>query len=57
MKQIACGEQRETQDRAAQIEVMANAMFGSPTHPREQVKCFREMSKDNNRETSCAEGL
>lgn len=57
MKQIASGEQRETQDRAAQIEVMANAMFGSPTHPREQVKCFREMSKDNNRETPCAEEL
>jgi len=32
MKQISYGEQRETKDSTAEIEIMANAMFATPMH-------------------------
>ncbi len=55
MKQISYGKHRETKYGTPEIEVMANATFKPPMHPRKQVKCFRNMSKNNQHQTSCAE--
>jgi hypothetical protein len=55
MKKITYGKQRETKNSAPEIEVVTNAMFEPPMHPRKQVKCFRDMSKYDHHQTSCAE--
>jgi hypothetical protein len=55
MKQISYGEQRETKNSTPQIEIMTNAMLVAPMHPRKQLKCFAEMSKDDHHQTSSAE--
>jgi hypothetical protein len=34
---------------------MTNAMLQPPMHPRKQVKCFEDMSKNDHHQTSCAE--
>jgi hypothetical protein len=34
---------------------MTNAVLEAPMHPRKQVKCFGDMSKDDDHETPCAE--
>jgi hypothetical protein len=57
MKQISYRKQRETKNSTPEIEVMTNAMLEPPMHPRKQVKCFADMSKDNHDKTSCAELL
>jgi hypothetical protein len=40
-----------------EIEVVANAMLESPTHPRKQVKFFTEMSEYDHQQTSGTEYL
>jgi hypothetical protein len=55
MDQISYGKQRETKNGTPEIEVMTNAMFKPPMHPRKQVKCFGDMSKNDQHQTSCAE--
>jgi len=57
MKQISYGKQRETKNGTPEIEVMTNAMLEPPMHPRKQVKCFGDMSKNDHHQTSCAEEL
>jgi len=54
MKQISHGKQRETQNTTPEIHVMTNAMLESPVHPRKQVKCLGNMTKDNYDQTPCA---
>jgi hypothetical protein len=55
VKQISYGEQRETKNSTPKIEVMINAVWATPIHPREQVKCFGEMSEHDYHETPYAE--
>jgi len=55
MTQISRGKQCETKNSAPEIEIMTNALLEPPMHPRKQMKCFAEMSKDDYHETSCAE--
>jgi hypothetical protein len=55
MKQISYGKQRETKNSAPEIEVMTNAVWATPIHPREQAKCFREMNEHDYHKTSGAE--
>ena len=57
MKQIPSAKQCETEGSAPEIEVMANAGFESPVHPGKQAKCFEDMSKDDNHQTSRADYL
>jgi len=57
MKQIPSGKQCETKNTTPEIEVMANAVFESPMHPGKQAKCFADMSKDDNQQTSRADYL
>jgi hypothetical protein len=57
MKQIPSGKQCEADGSAPEIEVMANAGFEPPVHPGKQAKCFADMSKDGNHQTSRAEYL
>jgi len=55
MKQVPNRKQREAKDGTPEIEVMTNAMLQPPIHPRKQVKCFGDMSKNDYHQTSCAE--
>jgi hypothetical protein len=55
MKQISYREQRETKNSTPEIEVVANALFEPPMHPRKQLKCLGEMSKYDHHQTSRAE--
>jgi hypothetical protein len=36
---------------------MTNTMLGAPMHPRKQMKCLEDMSKDDRYQTPCAEQL
>jgi hypothetical protein len=45
VKEIADGEQPQTQNSACEINVVTNAVFGSPAHRRKKVECFADMSK------------
>jgi hypothetical protein len=44
---LSHGKQRETKNSTPEIEVMTNAVWATPIHSREQVKCFGEMSEDD----------
>ena len=55
MKQISYGKQRETKNGTPGIDVMTNAMLKPPMHPRKQVKCLSDMSKNNQHQTPRAE--
>src|SRR6266436_773994 len=57
LNQVSGGNQAKTQDSADQIEIMANAIFGSPAHPRKETKCLEHVSKNNDDQTCCAEEL
>jgi hypothetical protein len=57
MKQISYGKRCKTKNSTPDIEVMTNAMLGTPAHPRNQMKRFADMSKDNHHQTCCAEQL
>jgi hypothetical protein len=34
---------------------VTDAMLRTPMHPRKQMECFADMSKNDHRQTSCAE--
>jgi hypothetical protein len=55
MKQISDGKQCETKNSTPEIEIMTNPLLEPPMHPRKQIKCFADVSKDDYNETSCAE--
>ncbi len=55
MKQISYGKQRETKNSTPEIQVMTKAMLEPPMHPRKQVECFADVSKNDHHQTSCAE--
>ena len=57
MKQISYREQREAKNRTPEIDVVANALFEPPMHPRKQVKCFEDMSKPDYHQTPCTDDL
>ena len=52
MKQISYRKQCETKNSTEEIEVMTNTMFKPPMHPRKQVQCFGDMSKNDRHQTS-----
>jgi hypothetical protein len=53
--QVSCGKQSETENSTRQIEIMTDAMLGTPMHPLEQAECFANMRKHNDYETRCAD--
>src|SRR4029077_18540408 len=57
VKQIPDGKQCKTEGSTPEIEVMASAGFEPPVHPGKQTKCFADMSKDDNHQTSRADYL
>jgi hypothetical protein len=57
LNQIAERKQRDAQDGAQQIEIMANAIFGSPAYSREDTKRFEYVSKNNDHKRRCAKQL
>ena len=57
MKQIPSGKQRETEGSTPEIEIMSSAGFEPPVHQGKQTKCFADMSKDDNHQTSRADYL
>src|SRR6266496_1009436 len=46
-----------TEDCACQIKIMADAVLLSPMHKRKPMKCFRDMRKNHQVETSCTRHL
>jgi hypothetical protein len=52
MKQIPPRKQCKTEGSTPEIEIMASAGFEPPVHPGKQTKCFADMSKDDNHQTS-----
>jgi hypothetical protein len=54
VNQIAERKQRDAQDGAQQIEIMANAILGSPTYSRKDMKRFEHVSKNNDDKRRCA---
>jgi hypothetical protein len=57
MKQVSYRKQGEAKNGTPEIEVMTNAMLKPPMHPREHVKRFKDMSKNDQHKTSCAKYL
>ena len=55
MKQVPNRKQCQTENSTPEIEVVTDAMPRAPLHPRKQMKCFAEMSKNNHHQTSRAE--
>jgi hypothetical protein len=55
MKQISYGKKRDTNNGTPEVQIMTNAMLKSPMHPRKQVKCFGNMSKNDQHQTSSPE--
>jgi len=55
MTQISYGKQCETKNRTPKIEIMTNALLEPPMHPRKQMKCFADLTKDNYHQTPGAE--
>jgi hypothetical protein len=55
MKQVPNRKQRETKNSTPEVEVVTDAVLLSPMHPRKDVKCFADMSKNDHHETSGAE--
>jgi hypothetical protein len=45
MKQISKRKQREPKNSTPQVEVVSDAMFRAPMHPREQVKGFADVAR------------
>jgi len=57
VKQIAYWKQRETKNNTPQIDAVTDAILYPPMHPRKQVKCFRDMSKNDQFQTTCTDQL
>ena len=55
--QISYGKQRETKNSTPEIKVMSSAIGKAPLHPGKQIKCFRDMSKNDYHQPSCTEQL
>jgi hypothetical protein len=47
LQQIANRKQRQTKNSTRQIEIMTNASFKPPMHPRQQMKCFEYVGKND----------
>ena len=52
MQQISCWKQRDTKNGTDEIEIVANAMLMSPVHHRKQVKCFKDVSENDDNQTT-----
>jgi len=51
---VSCRKQCQAKNATPQIEIMTNAIFKAPTHPRKQVNCLADMAKSDYKQTSCA---
>jgi hypothetical protein len=57
VNQVACWKQCQSENGSADTHVVSDAIRLAPTHRREQVKCFADVSHDNNHQTPCADYL
>ena len=57
VNQVSEGKERDAQDGAQQIQIMANTILGSATYSREDTKCFEHVSKNNDDKRRCANQL
>jgi len=57
LKKISYRKKRETKNGTPEIEVMTDAMFEPPMHPRKQAKRFGDMRKNDHHQTSRTEQL
>ena len=57
VNQVSERKQRDTQDRARQIEIMANAVLSSPTHAGEETKCFEYVGENHDHQARCTKEL
>jgi hypothetical protein len=57
VNQVSERKERDAQDGAQQIEIMANAILGSPTYSREDTKRFEHVSNNNDDKRRCAKQL
>jgi len=57
VKEVAHGEQAQTQKGACEIDIMTDAVCGSPAHRRKEVEGFANMDKHDNDETRGSEHL
>jgi hypothetical protein len=53
-KEISCGQESEAENSGTQVEIMSGAVLHS-THYGKQVKCFADMRKNDDNQTSSAE--
>ena len=57
LTQDPCGKQRQTKNSTPEIKVMSSAIGKAPLHPGKQIKCFRDVSKNDYHQPSCTEQL
>ena len=57
VEQVTQGEERETADGAGQIQVVARAALGSPSHRRKQVQAFANVGQRDHDQPGCAQDL
>ena len=57
VNQVSEGKERDAQDGAQQVEIMANAISRSPIHSREDTERFEDVSKNNDDRRRCAKQL
>src|SRR6185312_12554059 len=57
VKQVAKGEERETTNGAAPIQVMARAALRAPSHDWKQVQRLADVGQGDDDKASCAQNL
>ena len=57
MNQVPYGKKRDAKYSTQQIDVMTNAILKSPAHPRQQMKCLANMSKNDHHQASSPKDL
>ena len=57
MKQVSQREKREAENRAPQVEVVADAIPRAPVHRRKQAERFEDVSENDNDQASRAKQL
>lgn len=57
MKQVTNWKQRESQNGAAEIEVMTKAVLPPPMHRGRPLQCFGDMRENDQHHTACTNQL
>src|SRR5438477_6316182 len=53
VNQVSERKERDAQDGAQQLEIMANAVLRSPTHARKNTKSFKHVSENHGDQSRC----